>query len=231
MHSEPSHLLVDRPDGPPDLGAGPADGPLAGLPPRVGRLALGALGALTVVEIVAIALSPWLLVRAPLLLVGLSPSSRHLALAVLEVPFPWLVLVATLRRSLALAVVWLVGAVYGRGAIAWAATRFPRVTRFLHWFEGLLRRFGLPLLVLAPGFTPSLLAGVTGIRFSRFLLAIGLGNLGYTTATVLFGDAMVGWTRPLLAWLAAHVTEATAVCVASVLTWQLWTRLRRPRPA
>lgn len=191
---------------------------------------MGAAVALAGIEALGIALSPWLIVTYPLLLVVLSPSGRHLALAVHELPLWLLIVVATARRVLALAVIWLIGAVFGRAAIGWAETRFPRITRFIHWTEGLLRRFGVPLLVVAPGFTPSLMSGVTGIPFARYLPAITLGTAFYVALTVFFGEAVAGWTLPIMAWLGAHVVEATVVCTVVVGAWKLWSRLRR-RPA
>lgn len=190
---------------------------------------MGAAVTLAGLEALAVALSPWLLVRWPLLLVALSPSGRHIALAVLDVGLVPLVLVATGRRVLALAVTWLLGAIYGRAAIAWAGARFRRLGRLVAWTERLLGRVGLPLLVVAPGFTPSMLAGVTGIPFWPFLLAVTAGNAAWCAATAVLGEAMADWTGPIVDWLSDHVLPATAVAVALVFGRQLWTRLRRGR--
>lgn len=201
----------------------------ADAPPRARTFAIGLAVGLAALEAIGTALSPWLLVEAPLLLIALSPSGRHLAMAVLTESAPLIILVATARRVLALAATWLIGAIYGRVAIAWASARFPRVARFITWTEGLLTRFGAPLLVVAPGFTPSLLAGVSGIRFPTFAAAVSVGTAFYCALTVFFGEALAGWTRPILDWLVEHVVGATIVCVVLVSAQQLWSRWRRGR--
>lgn len=198
--------------------------PLAGAPPRLRRLIVGAAIGLAVVGTVGTALSPWLLVEHPLVLVALNPDGRHIALGAAETPFLPLALVGTARRVLGLLATYGVGALYGDAAVTWTERRFPRVAALVRWFERLLHRWGAPLLVLMPAYTMSMLAGGAGLRLSRFVPAVTLGAFGWIAGTIFFGDLLSGWTRLLLDWLRENLVAATLVCVALVVVQQLLSR-------
>lgn len=208
----------------------PPVAPLAGAPPRLRRFVVVSAIGLAVIGAIGTALSPWLLVEHPLILVALNPDGRHIALGAAETDFLPLALVGTARRVLGLLATYGVGALYGHATIAWTERRFPRVARMVLWFERQLSRWGAPALVLMPAYTMSMLAGGAGLPLRRFLPAVTLGAFGWIGATILFGDLLSGWTQILLGWLRENLVLATAVCVALVLAQQLLSRRRGDSP-
>src|SRR4249920_2502176 len=89
------------------------------VPSRLVRASWALLGVLTVASLVGTAFSPLLLVKAPLLLVMLSPDGRHVALVAGRVD-PWLLMAVTVvRRALYSIGVYGLGAAYGDLAVDW----------------------------------------------------------------------------------------------------------------
>jgi membrane protein DedA with SNARE-associated domain len=165
---------------------------------RVDRRSL----ALLVVPIVVIAvassvgdaLSPTLLVDAPLLLVALVPRNRFLVLAAPQLDFWPFFLVGMVRLALTDPLFYLFGRRYGEAAIAWTEKRAGApgsVRRIEHWF----RRAAYPIVVVAPNNIVCVLAGATGMSVVGFLLA----NLGGTAVRMVLiwwvGDV---FSEPLL---------------------------------
>lgn len=204
---------------------------MAELPPRVRRTILLGLAVLTAMGAVGTALSPWLLVEQPLLLVALSAQNRHVLLAAAQVsPLP-LWVVGTARRMLSLLLTFGLGALYGRAAVRWTAGRFPRVARLMGWLEGLLGRWGPLLLVPFSSYTLVGLAGVTRMPLRAFLLGAGLGNAIYMAAAVWLGESVARYSELFIAWLAQHLVESTVVCVLAVVIQQLLRRRRAQQQA
>jgi membrane protein DedA with SNARE-associated domain len=158
--------------------------------------------ALLVVPIVVIAvassvgdaLSPTLLVDAPLLLVALVPRNRFLVLAAPQLDFWPFFLVGMVRLALTDPLFYLFGRRYGEAAIAWTEKRAGApgsVRRIEHWF----RRAAYPIVVVAPNNIVCVLAGATGMSVVGFLLA----NLGGTAVRMVLiwwvGDV---FSEPLL---------------------------------
>jgi membrane protein DedA with SNARE-associated domain len=181
---------------------------------------LALTGVLTAAGLVGAALSPYLLVKNPLLLVVISPAAHHVALAAATVEPVTLIAVATLRRLLLGICAYGLGYVYGRMSFEWLGRRYPRLGRWLSFVERLFARRGVALLVVAPAQTLVLLAGVARSPLVPFMLALTLGNVIWTTLTYYLGDAFARWTDQLITFLAAHLLESTAVCIAAVVLQQ-----------
>lgn len=171
---------------------------------------------LTAAGLVGAALSPYLLVKNPLLLVAISPAAHHVVLAAATVDPPTLIAVATLRRLLLGICAYGLGYIYGRVSFEWLGRRYPRLGRWLGVVERLFARRGVALLVVAPAQTLVLLAGVARSPLLPFMLALTLGNVIWTTLTYYLGDAIALWTDQLIAFLSAHLFESTAVCILAV---------------
>jgi membrane protein DedA with SNARE-associated domain len=187
----------------------------------------------TVTSLVGTALSPYLLVKSPLLLVALSPAAHHVALAAATVDPLSLIAVATLRRVLTGLSAYGLGYLYGQAALDWIEQRHPRLARMVRFVERLFARFGVALLVVAPAPTVSVLAGAARSRLSIFLLALTLGHALWNAITQFLGDAFARTTDLLTDFLGEHLLESTLVCVAVVVAQQALTRLvrRKPQPA
>ncbi len=197
------------------------------VPPRVRSAVWGLVTLVTVASLLGTALSPYLLVKSPLLLVAISAAAHHVALAAASVePVP-LIIVATLRRVLTGLSAYGLGYLYGGLAIAWVEQRHARLAELLRLLERLFSRFGVALLILAPAPTLAVFAGAARSRISLFLAALTLGHLLWNTLTQLLGDVLAHRTDMLTAFLGEHLLESTAVCVALVVLQQVVSRLRR----
>jgi len=203
---------------------------LAPLPqgsPQLRRLTIGAAAVITLLGTIGTALSPWLLVHMPLMLVALSPDVRHLVLVAAAADFLPVLLVSEPRRAAGLLAMYGIGWFYGPVALAWFEQQAPRFGGVLRWCERQFARFGAPLLIVFPMYTFGALAGAARTRFRVFLPAMLAGQAVYITTSYYFGDAMRGWTKPFLAFLGEHVVAATAICVVAVALQQGWSRLRK----
>jgi membrane protein DedA with SNARE-associated domain len=200
---------------------------------QLSRLRTGVFGLLSVVtaaSLLGTALSPYLLVKSPLLLVAVSPAAHHVVLAAASVePVP-LVAVATARRVLTGIGAYGIGFLYGRAALGWLDQRYPRVARFVAWIEGLFTRWGVWLLILVPLPMVALFAGAARSRLPAFLVAVTLGHTLWNTVTVYVGDAISRWTDRLTTFLGDHLLESTLVCIFVIALQQMLSRRRATLP-
>lgn len=200
-------------------------------PPRVRRAVLAMLGLLTLANLLGTAFAPYLLAKAPWVLVLLAPEGRHVILATpILSPVP-LIAVSALRRLLGLGVSYGIGAIYGDAAVRWIEQRYPRFGAFIRFLERQFVRFGAALLIVAPLHSMSILAGAGGTKLLTFLVAALAGQVVLLTGTYLFGNALSAWTEPLLEFISENVIATTLACVALVALQQIVSRLRGRRRA
>jgi hypothetical protein len=208
----------DAPGQDPD-GIERAPGPTA---PRL-PLRLAAIACLVVPQAVVLAVqgvAPLLLREAPLVLLALHPFG------------PWSYLVST-RTGVAtfLAVLiavravpacgdYLVGRWYGPRALEWLSRR-PRAGRVARTVQRLSSRFGLLLLVVWPGATSSVLAGVNGIPARRFLPLMLTGMVLAALLTRLLATAAAGPLAVAAAFLDRWAVPAGLVLFGLMVLSQL----------
>ncbi len=198
---------------------------------RFRTIIFGLLALILTANLLGTALSPWLLVKRPLLLVALSPVSQHVALAAASVDAVPLITVGTLRRMLSGVAAYGLGVLYGATAVAWVEQRYPRLAKLVRFLERLFARWGAALLVLWPAPTLCVLAGAAGTRLYLFLLTSTLGTALGVGVTYYIGDLISAWSARLIAFLSAHLVESTLVCIAAVVLQQLIARRSRARRA
>lgn len=198
---------------------------------RLRAACFGLLAATTLAGLLGTALSPYLLVKNPLLLVALSPAAHHVALAAATVEPGPLITLATLRRVLTGVGAFGIGFIYREQAIAWLEQRYPKLAKLVAYLERLFARLGVLLLVVAPVPTLAVLAGAARGSFFRFLGALTLGHALWNTGTYYLGDAFASWTAVLTEGLGDHLLESTLVCVLLVVVQQSISLLRRRRSA
>ena len=198
-----------------------------GLPQRLVRACWALVGLLTVASIAGTAASPFLLVKAPLLLVSLAPDGRHVALAAGTLDPVLLTCVSVVRRTLFSVGVYGLGAAYGELAVSWIEARARRFGGALRALERLLARFGAPLLVVLPFLSLCILAGAVRTRFLVFLLSLVLGHCLWAGTTVWLGTRFAQSSQLVVEFFAERLFESTLVCFAIVAIHQLVTRRRR----
>lgn len=200
--------------------------------PGLVRLTLVVAALASGVNALGTALSPYLLVHQPLLLVGLAPEMRHLLLAAGHVDPVLLSVVAVLRRVLSMVSTWSLGYVYGFTVVRWMERRYPRLGAKVRWIEQVYGRIGPVVLCLIPGYTVSALAGAARTPARVFLPATLLGQVLWVVVNVWIGAAITDWTAPLMDYIQAHLWETTALAVALVGAQRLVSWLRkRNQPA
>lgn len=195
------------------------------------RAWLAAFGGVMGARALGLALLPILLVRAPVVLVLLSPMLAHLVLTG-PILAPWIYFPAALASSIVQAVIayrfglalgdkariWL----EGRGAATHAAT-----TRVLHWMER-----AAPLVLLAMAGPPiCALAGVSRLRPSMFYPVAIAAQVIWISASFWFGTAVTEQIELIYAFVETYVVELSLVAIAWVGGGYLWKRHRRRKAA
>ena len=187
-----------------------ADGeePATGPPPPRLPLRLAALACLVVPQGLVLAVqgvAPLLLREAPLLLLALHPFGPWSYLVSTRTGVvPFLVVLVAVRAVPACGD-YFVGRWYGPRALAWVSSK-PRAGRAARTVQRLSTRFGSALLLVWPGATSSVLAGVNGLPVRRFL---PLMLTGIVLSALLTRALSTAATGPLTA--AAAVLDRWAV--------------------
>ncbi len=170
--------------------------------------------------------APLLLREAPLVLLALHPFE------------PWALLVSTRTGTVPfLAVVvavralpccgdYFVGRWYGPRALAWLSRR-PRAGRAARTLQRCSARAGGALLLLYPGATASVLAGVTGLPLRRFLPLMVTGIVLAAVLTRLLASAAAEPLTAAASALDRWAVPAGLVLLAAVVLAQVRPRRRR----
>ncbi len=160
----------------------------------------------TVIALIGDAISPTLLVEAPLLLEALIPRNRFLVLVAPQVDFWPFFAVGMVRLLLTDPIFYLFGQRYGDAAITWTERRMgaPGSVRAL---ERGFRRAAYPIVVITPNNIICTLAGATGMSVPGFVIA----NFGGTALRLV-----------LIWWLGDVFSEPLLDVVDFVGRYRLW---------
>ncbi|MFK7988972.1 MAG: hypothetical protein AB8I08_23340 [Sandaracinaceae bacterium] len=197
----------------------PSPAPRA-ITPRFRRIAIASTILVVGSSVFGAAISPYLLTHAPALLLLMSPEPRHVVLTAGLLPGTLVVPLVIARRVVGLMALYATGWVYGQAAVEFAERRMGRMGRFLRWVEDKLSRWGAPVVLVLPMPVVCVMAGVAGTRLRTTVFALFLGQCFWTTATFVFGEVVLDWTTPLIAFLGRHVVGATVVCALVILATQ-----------
>ncbi len=176
-------------------------------------------------NLVCTALAPTLLVKAPLLLVALSPLLRHLLLTSSSVPTVPFVVTGMISMLVVDPFMYLVGRDYGREALDWLYLRMGKGARSLKKIERWFQKAG-PWVVFALPTNSFVcaLAGVERMRLRRFIGA----NLAGTLTTLLtiryFGEQLKEPIDRLLAFIGTYRVHFTIGAIVVVLLMSLGNR-------
>jgi len=170
---------------------------------------------ITTLGFIATAFTPALATRHPLLLIALDARNRFLVLArgVDLVPF---VVVAVLRRTLSDPLFYLLGRLYGEGALRWLEKKGGG-GQLVVITERIFKRAAYPMVFLFPGAIVCALAGQTGMPVAGFLLANVAGTLTSVLAVRVFSDAISSPVEGLLRFFSRHIVATTSVSVGLVV--------------
>jgi membrane protein DedA with SNARE-associated domain len=190
------------------------------------------LAVLAIATFIGVAFAPYLLVKAPMLLIALSPLTRHLVVASPAIdPVPFF-LIAVSRMFLGDPFVYALGRRYGPRALVWIEARSLSATRWVRWVERAFRRAGLVFVLVSPGPLVCTLAGVLGMPVTRFVVTNLIGTIGLVVLVRFVGDAFSEPIEALIEFFEVHLTTVTAISVGmTVVAWLVWRRRTRKRLA
>jgi hypothetical protein len=141
------------------------------------------LASLSIASVAGTALAPALVGEHSLLLVALCPRSIYLLAAVATTPLVPLVLIATVRLTMADPLHFRLGRMYGTGVVR-------HVERWVS-----VGRVGAPLVAVSPTGKVLALAGAAGTPVRRVVVADLVGTLARLAALCGAGRAVTPWTN------------------------------------
>ncbi len=170
---------------------------------------------ITALGFLATAFTPALATHHPLLLITLDARNRFLVLArnVDLVPF---VVVAVLRRTLSDPLFYILGRLYGEGALRWLEKKGGG-GELVVITEKIFKRAAYPMVFLFPGSIVCALAGQTGMPPAGFAIANVAGTLTSVLAVRIFSAAISSPIEGLLHFFNRHLVATTSVSVALVV--------------
>ena len=198
---------------------------------RIVRGCLVVLGALSVGTWIGVGSSPYLVNNYPLVLVGISPISRHIILVAPIVSLPMLFLVGGLRSLTFTTFSYFLGRSLGEPGLVWLEQKAERAGRFVRWLEGFFLRWSYLAVFVFPLGVMACIAGVARMRPGGFFLAATLGLALRMTLYILLADAIRGPIMILLDWLRTNQFAATVAVAGSIAGYQIYKYRRRSRQA
>lgn len=175
---------------------------------------------------IGLALLPLLARELPHLLILLNPTTGVLLLVSARVGLvPFLVL-AVLRRGAFHVIFFLLGEWYGANAVRWMERRSGRATRMVKFVERVFARVRWPVLILAPGPLPSVLAGAGRMPRWQFLAFDLAGTLLGVLVARFAAELAADPLGTVLRFSDEHAVLLTALCVVATATWLLVRRWR-----
>jgi hypothetical protein len=181
-----------------------------------------ALAVLSAGSMLGAASSLYLVNHHPLLLIGLSPLGRHLVLVAPTVdPLPFL-LVSVARRMLFFLASFHLGRALGPAAIAWIERRAAYAGRFVRFIERIFNRAPRTVVLLLPGPTVSVLAGVSG-QGTRLFVALTTAGLALRMLAIFsFAEWLRAPIEALLQLIDTYWLPGTVAIVAALALHRVW---------
>jgi membrane protein DedA with SNARE-associated domain len=211
-------MLIDRPGD--DAGARGFDRRLAVLS--------AAIAVFYGVGLVGLTLLPLLAREVPHLLIVLNPTTGVLLLASARVGLIPFLALATLRRMIFHTLFFLLGEGYRTAAVRWMERRSGRATRLVRFTERVFARVRWPVILLAPGALPSVLAGAGRMRRAQFFALDFAGTLFGVLLARYAADLAADPIGTALRFSDRHAGLLTTLCIAATASWLLvrWWRGR-----
>jgi membrane protein DedA with SNARE-associated domain len=173
---------------------------------------------------IANAIHPTLVKNHPLLLVALEPRNRWVILVAEKVAFWPLLIFGTLRRLASDPLFFLLGYLYGDGAVRWAERKLDGGTGVIKWIEKAFHRAGPVLVFFFPGALVCVLAGATGMSPVLFFVLNIVGTLFTVTVLYNFASVVEGPVDAINRFYANNFKWLTVVSVVltALYVWNQW---------
>jgi membrane protein DedA with SNARE-associated domain len=187
-----------------------------------------ALGLLVAASMAGSLSALYLVNRAPLLLIGLSPLARHLILVAPTVPLGAFLLVAVTRSVLSCFVSFRMGRAVGPFGWSWLEQSSPGMGQWARWVERMFERSSYAVVLLLPSGLVAAIAGISPMRTAVFLPIATAGILLRALLIAGLGQALLGPIQGLLDLIDRHWKEGT-VALILIYTVLRWRKLRSGR--
>ena len=175
---------------------------------------------------VAGALWPTLVESHPVWLIGLSSQNRYLVMTVNQIGALPYYLVGTLRLLAPDPLFYLLGFWYGESAVRWMEGRTQTFGQILRWLEGAFKKWGGPLVFLAPNNFVCLVAGSAQMPVGLFAVLNVTGTIFRLVVISIIGDIFSAPINWLLSFVAAYRIPLLVISVVAV-AFTVWSETRK----
>lgn len=203
--------------------------PVTRAQPVLGRVLIVTTAVLFGAGTLGTALSPYLAVRHPLILVALNPWSRHVVLVAPHAPMLPLLIIATLRGLCSCIVAYEITRYYGPRGRELFERRSLRIGRAVRSFERAVSKAAPLFLVLSPGPVTTAVAALSGTTRPVIWSLSAVGLAAWNCANYKIGDWLEPWTQPILEFIQRHLLSTTLTCAVLVFGYHWVMRSRRLR--
>ena len=188
---------------------------------RIIRGCLIGLGILVVGTQIGVASSPYLVNNYPLVLIGISPLSRHIILVAPLVGVPLVFIVAGTRTLAFTALAYWLGRTLGETALTWIDQRSKGTSRFVRWLEQFFQRWSYLAVFFFPLGLMACIAGVSRMQPAGFFAAAIPGIAIRLGVYAWFGESLREPILTGLAYVRTYQIEATVLLVLGIGCYQL----------
>ncbi len=201
-------------------------GPPLSVRRRRARYLVVPLGVWIVATTIGAVLAPALLAHAPLLLLVMSPLTRHLLLVSPSLDTVTFFVASTIGMFLPDPFAFLLGREYGQSAVDWIERRSGGAGPWVRWTHRAFQRAAPVVLFLSPGPFVNLLAGASKMRAWVWLTLNLSGTLAIVVTTRIFGEALAEPIAAVRGFIEANVV---ALCAVSIVVVGVGALARRRR--
>jgi hypothetical protein len=190
------------------------------------RVYIGLLALLGTGTLIGVASSLYLVNSAPLVLIGISPLTRHLVLVAPMVdPFAF-ALVAGIRIFAFSFTAYAVGGILGPKGLEWLDARAQRTARAVRWMERIFARGAHLAVFLFPFGSMCAIAGVSRMAKEVFIPVV-IAGIGFRLGLIgVLGSWLQEPIEWMLAWIEVYRLPGTVALIAAIAIYQLARRMR-----
>jgi membrane protein DedA with SNARE-associated domain len=179
-----------------------------------------------VVAAIGSAVHPLLLKHHPQWLLAMDPRTRWVILVANRLQFWPLLVIVTTRRLVTKPLYYLLGRLYGDGAVRWAERRFDSNTGIIRKVEHLFATAGPVIVFLFPMSLVCVLAGAAEMPALLFGGLALVGTITMVSLLYVFAGAIRGPVDAINRFYSHNFRWLTAVSVLATALW-LWSQARK----
>ena len=193
---------------------------------KIVRISLTTLAVLSIGTWIGVASSPYLVNNYPLVLIGMSPLSRHMILVAPLVGAPMVLLVGGLRTLAFTAFAYFLGRALGEPALVWIEERGQKTGRFVRWLERFIHRWSYLAVFIFPLGLMACVAGVTRMPPRGFFLTAFAGIMFRLSLYIVLADSIRAPIMSFLEFIRIYQIPATIAVAVGIGAYQIYKHRR-----